>query len=59
MFFNKYYPLKSDNYRKGNKGKKVRNLSKKAKKIDLKNLTRRNREKSNIAIVTVEKLIII
>ena len=48
-----YVYFKSDNYRKGNKGEKQRKYYKnKAKKV------KSNREKSNIAIVILEKLLI-
>ena len=49
--------LKSDNGKKGNIRKKKRNYIKnEAKKIKINNVTRNNREKSNIAIAIMGKI---
>ena len=51
----KWNYFKSDNYSKGNKGKK--SSKNEAKKIKSDNFIMSNREKSNIAIAIMDKLI--
>ena len=58
-FFQSLRSRKSDNYRKGNKGKEQRNYTKnKAEKIKSDNFTGSIREKSNFAMAILKKRII-